>query len=142
MKRLFSIALCLTLQPLLQGQSVTPVVEPASATNNASSVKYTVVGRAANARQWAKVVTGTNSAGQTVIRTNVSYTEVGANLCVQDATGHWLDSDGSLAIVADGAVSGKSPLAVHFAGDANAAGGDGSPDGAGREGFCEQGVRD
>ena len=56
-------------------------------------------------------------------RTNVAYTEVGANLCVQDANGNWSDSDGSLAIVADGAASGNSPLAVHFAGDANAAGG-------------------
>jgi len=123
MKRLFILALCLTLQPLLQAQPATSAVSPATDTNNTSGVEYVVVGRAANARQWGRVVTGTNSAGQTVVRTNVSYTEVGANLCVQDAAGNWLNSDGSLAIVADGAASGNSPLAVHFAGDANAAGG-------------------
>jgi hypothetical protein len=126
MKRLFSVALCLILQPVLQAQSVTPVVDPASATNNVTSVDYTVIGRAANARQWGRVVTGTNSAGQTMIRTNMAYTEVGANLCVQDAAGDWSDSDGSLAIVADGAASGNSPLTVHFAGDANPAGGGGT----------------
>ncbi len=60
---------------------------PATDTNNTSGVEYVVAGRAANARQWGRVVTGTNSAGQTVVRTNVSYTEVGANLCFQDANG-------------------------------------------------------
>jgi hypothetical protein len=123
MKKLLSFALSLTLQPLVQAQPATPAVDPASATNNVSSVAYTVIGRAANARQWGRVETGTNSAGQTVVRTNVSYTEVGANLCVLDASGKWSDSSGTLGIVADGAASGNSPLAVHFAGDANAAGG-------------------
>ena len=143
MKRLFSLALYLTLQPLLQAQPATSAVSPVTDTNNSSGVEYSVVARAANSQSWgtivsytnktAKMMTGTNAgnavpsraiATYTVMtRTNVAYTEVGANLCFQDADGVWSDSDGSLAIVPDGAASGNSPLAVHFAGDANTAGG-------------------
>jgi hypothetical protein len=92
-------------------------------TNAGTIEDYTVVTRAANSRGWGAIICRTNNAGQVIRSTNRSYTEVGANLCVQDAAGNWSDSDGSLAIVADGAKSGNSPLAVHFAGDANAADG-------------------
>ena len=102
------------LHSLLQGQSVTQGV--------ATSANYSIGQRGPNWRVWQNVAYRTNQAGSVRPVTN-SYTEVAANLCVQDPSGNWSDSDGTLGIVADGASSGNSPVAVHFAGDASAAGG-------------------
>jgi hypothetical protein len=121
MKKISTLALFVTIQILLQGQSLAQGV-PGSVNTNTASVEPAVVARAANSRVWATLTSSTNQAGTVITQTNASYTEVAANLCVQDAAGNWLDSDGTLAIVADGASSGNSPLAVHFTGDANAAG--------------------
>jgi hypothetical protein len=118
----FSILLGCGIQASLEAQTNSA---PASADTNglAGSVAPTVVARTANSRVWARISSQTNADGQVSLVTNKAYTEVGANLCFQDGNGIWSDSVGSLAIVADGAASGHSPLAVHFAGDANAGGG-------------------
>ena len=114
MKRILFLAICVMLQPILQAQSVTQGV--------ATNANYSIGKRGPNWRVWQNVTYRTNQAGSVRPVTN-SYTEVAANLCVQDASGNWSDSDGTLSIVADGASSGNSPVAVHFAGDAGAAGG-------------------
>ena len=119
---LLSLVIFCAFQPLVQAQSVTQGVQGVVNTNG-GIMGYTVVGRALNSRVWATISAGTNQAGAAITTTNSSYTEVGANLCVQDANGVWSDSDGSLARVPDGAGSVNSPLAVHFSGDANADGG-------------------
>jgi hypothetical protein len=123
-KIVFSLMLGCVLQASARAQSLPELSSAETSTNPvAASVEHVVKARSANSRTWAAIVSHTNDAGKVITRTNRSYTEVGANLCVQNAAGEWSDSDGSLAIVADGASSGNSPLAVHFAGNANKAGG-------------------
>jgi hypothetical protein len=120
---ILSLVLCCAAQISLRAQLPTQAVPGSEDTNTSADVDYTVVARAANSRVWAAVVSETNNAGQVITVTNRAYTEIGANLCVKSATGEWSDSEDSLAIAADGANSANSPLAVHFAGNANAEGG-------------------
>ena len=122
MKKLISLALYLTLQSLLHAQSVTTSAL-GNLSTNASGTDYTVVGRSANTRTWGTIVLQTNTDGSVVTGTNRGYTELGANLCVQNAQGNWSDASSALVIVPDGAASSNSPLAAHFAGDAIAGGG-------------------
>jgi hypothetical protein len=118
---LFSLFLCCAFEPFLQAQVGMNGV-PGNVNTNAARMGYSVVARAANSRIWGALTSYTNQAGMVITSTNASHTEVAANLCVQNANGVWSDSDGSLAIVADGASSRNSPLVVHFAGHANAQG--------------------
>jgi hypothetical protein len=123
MKQILTLVLCGVIPSLLPAQAVIPGVVAAPDTNSMVSPDYAVVARAADSRQWAKIVASTDSAGEATFQTNISYTEVGANLCVRDALGRWSDASSALASVADGASSVNSPMAAHFAGNANAAGG-------------------
>ena len=116
----FSLVLGWVLQASLAAQPAPP---PALNTNApAVSVAPTIVQRSAHSRIWARITSQTNAAGQVTVVTNKAYTELASGLCYQQ-NGQWLDSVEQIDIVAGGASATQARHKVHFAGNANTAGG-------------------
>jgi hypothetical protein len=105
----------------VEAQSV-PQVSPATTNAPAVKVAPTVVARSANSRIWARITSQTNAAGKVSTVTNNAYTELGSGLCfLKD--GEWVDANPTIKIVEDGASAKETQHKVHFAGNANKAGG-------------------
>jgi hypothetical protein len=96
--------------------------DPGSTNANSTNVTYAILSRDANSRQWVKVLSQTNAAGQVTTTTNRAYTELASGLCfLQD--GNWVDSDQTISVVPDGGSATQARHQVHFAGNANTPGG-------------------
>ena len=117
----FSLMLGCVMQISLEAQ-------PASSSTSApaASLVTTVVTRSASSRVWARIASVTNEAGEATLVTNRAYTEVGSGLCYQNrSNGEWVDSVEEIDVdnVAGGASAKQAPHNVHFANNANTAGG-------------------
>jgi hypothetical protein len=115
------IGFCLMLGCVLQA-SLQAQTNSRSTNAPAARVPTTVIARSASSRVWARITSQTNAAGQISFVTNKAYTELGSGLCYQQ-NGRWVDSVAEIAIVADGASATQTAHKVHFAGNANTAGG-------------------
>jgi len=118
MKKLFILALCLTVQSIVEGR---PVMQdgPDAAGPNADIF---VSQQAEHSRVWSKVVSRTNQVGKVFTTTNQAYIELATGMSYWNA-GQLVDSVESLRIVADGASGTQTRYTVHFMGNANTAGG-------------------
>jgi len=117
----FSLLLGCLLQGSLAIQLAAQTLPPNTNTPSPSAAP-TIVRRSANERLWARITSVTNDLGQVTLATNAAYTEVGSGLCyVKD--GQWTDAVEQIDIVADGAAATQAASTVHFAGNANTAGG-------------------
>ncbi|MGD0411366.1 MAG: hypothetical protein ABSC18_06650 [Verrucomicrobiota bacterium] len=116
-KMVFPVMLGCVLQASLEAQTNS---QPASANTNLPAA--TVVARSGNSRTWARITSRTNAAGRVSFVTNTAYIELGSGLCYK-TNGQWVDSVATIEIGADGASATQAPHKVHFAGNANTAGG-------------------
>jgi hypothetical protein len=120
----FSILLGCGIQASLEAQTNS---QPAPGDTNAptANVAPTVVSRSANSRVWARISSQTNADGQVSLVTNKAYTEMATGLCVQGPDGSWSDAAPVIAPdnVLGGASVGGTRHQVHFAKNANTAGG-------------------
>jgi hypothetical protein len=113
----FPVMLGCVLQASLEAQTNS---QPASANTNVPAA--TVVARSGSSRTWARITSRTNAAGRVSFATNTAYIELGSGLCYK-TNGQWVDSVAQIGIVADGASATQAQHTVHFAGNANTAGG-------------------
>jgi hypothetical protein len=95
---------------------------PQNTNTPAANVAPTVIARSLSSRTWARIISHTNAAGQVSTVTNKAYTELASGLCYEK-DGKLLDSLEQIEIVADGAAATQAQHKVHFAGNANTAGG-------------------
>ena len=115
----FSLMLGCVLQISLAAQPAsTNTIAPAA------SLPVTVLARSASSRIWARIASVTNDAGQVSHVTNNAYTELASGLCYEK-NGQWVDSVAQIDVdnVAGGASATQAPHNVHFANNANTAGG-------------------
>ena len=100
--------------------------QPAAPNTNgpAANVAATVIARSPSSRIWARITRQTNGAGQVSVVTNRAYTELGSGLCYEK-DGQLVDSVEEIDIdnVAGGASATQARHKVHFAPNANTAGG-------------------
>ncbi|MGD1085775.1 MAG: hypothetical protein ABSA47_13640, partial [Verrucomicrobiota bacterium] len=105
--------------PMVRAQT-----DPASTNANSTNVTYAIISRDANSRQWAKIISATNAAGQVTTTTNRAYTELATGICYQqNGSGPWLDAVEQIDITADGAQATQGRHTVHWMGNVNTAGG-------------------
>jgi hypothetical protein len=91
----------------------------------AARVAPTIIARTPSTRIWARIINKTNGAGEVFVVTNRAYTEMASGICFTNAAGQLVDAKEEVDIdnVAGGATATNAAHRVHFAGNANTAGG-------------------
>lgn len=109
------VSICFPLLALAQANN--PVT---SAAATIEAVPYAVAARGPNGRFWQRVMTQTNSLGQTIYHTN-SYQELATGLCFWNGS-QWVDASDQIQLTQNGAAATNTQHQVAFAANLNTAG--------------------